>query len=133
MTAVAEKPVEPATSKRRRTGRRPTSPAAHGEPMLWLTGGALAVALVMIAGLVALVIVNGTTTFWPSRVMQVRTLEGQTYLGEVTDVNRYRPGDEVYAALPKRAAAAVRQAVDASGGLATRRLLRTEIFDESCT
>ena len=39
--------------------------AAHGEPWVWLTGGALALALAMITGLLAFIAVRGAATFWP--------------------------------------------------------------------
>ncbi|MEX2356993.1 MAG: hypothetical protein WEE51_01610, partial [Pirellulaceae bacterium] len=38
---------------------------AQGEPMIWLSGGALALSLVMIFGLLGLVIYQGMATFWP--------------------------------------------------------------------
>ncbi len=71
-------------------GKRPprrramTSLLAHGEPMVWLTGGALALALLMILGLLALIFYNGSTTFWPGRLYEIHTLDGQTFLGEMT-------------------------------------------------
>ena len=40
------------------SGRRSSSLLAHGEPMVWLTGGALAIGLVMIAGAARLVLVR---------------------------------------------------------------------------
>jgi len=36
--------------------RRRTSLFAHGEPMVWLTGGTLVISLAMIAGLLGIVI-----------------------------------------------------------------------------
>ena len=45
---------------RTRQASAATSLAAQGEPMLWLAGGALAVALTMIVGLLALVALPGT-------------------------------------------------------------------------
>ena len=97
--------------------------------MLWLTGGALAVALAMIVGLVVLIIVKGGATFWPAPLMHLRTVGGDVYLGEVTDVDRYRPGPQVFEALPPAAAERARQAVELAGGMATRRLLRTENYE----
>ena len=47
---------------------RTTSLYAHGEPMVWLTGGALALSLFMIAGLVVLVVVQGARTFTTASV-----------------------------------------------------------------
>ncbi|MEJ2720913.1 MAG: hypothetical protein P8181_07200, partial [bacterium] len=55
----------PPPARRRRVKRGKTSLLAHGEPMVWLTGGALAVCLVMIVGLLGLIVVQGASTFWP--------------------------------------------------------------------
>ena len=63
---------------------------ATGEPMLWLTGGGLAVCLVMILGLLFLVFWQGTTTFWPVPVVQVETPDGPL-MGEVTRDEYYTP------------------------------------------
>lgn len=63
-----------------------TSLLAHGEPMVWLTSGALAVALVMIVGLVGLVLAQGLGTFWPTPVLEIQTRDGKRVLGEVARV-----------------------------------------------
>ena len=73
-----------------RSRRRPRSgPArslvARGEPMVWLTGGSLAVCLVMIAGLLALILWQGGRAFWPGRLTQVETVTGGTVLGEIVE------------------------------------------------
>ena len=39
----------------------------RGEPMIWLTGSALGACLLMIAGLIGVILVNGLSFFWPSR------------------------------------------------------------------
>ena len=57
---------------RTRQASAATSLAAQGEPMLWLAGGALAVALTMIVGLLVLVLYQGLLTFWPQPVVQAR-------------------------------------------------------------
>ncbi|QEG42908.1 phosphate ABC transporter permease PstA [Roseimaritima ulvae] len=66
--------------------------AARSEPMLWLHGGALVICMVMIVGLLLLVIYQGATTFWPGAITQVRTLDGDTILGEVARNDRYELG-----------------------------------------
>jgi phosphate transport system permease protein len=70
--------------------QRRTKSSAGGEPLVWLTGGGLAVATLMIAGLLALVLVNGTLTFWPKRIAQLTTRDGQQFLGEVTRRETYQ-------------------------------------------
>ena len=52
--------------------------------MVWLTGGALAVSLLMICGLLLLVIVAGMSTFWPRPLALFPLRNGVHYLGEVT-------------------------------------------------
>ncbi len=130
MTLVAEKPVRvPSSAPRRREGRRPTSPGAFGEPMLWLTGGALALALVMIVGLLVLVVWQGVATFWPQSVLRVETVDGRVLMGEVNTSEAYTPGPNAYAVLPEALRESARQSVGAAGGEVRRRMLRTGNFE----
>jgi phosphate transport system permease protein len=55
----------------------------RGDPFIWLTGSALGICLLMIAGLVAIVLSNGLGFFWPSQLLQVTLRDGHTFLGEV--------------------------------------------------
>ena len=64
--------------------RRATPPSALGEPMIWLTGGALVVCLVMIIGLVSMIITQGLTTFWPRPIERVTLNDGTVFLGVPT-------------------------------------------------
>jgi phosphate transport system permease protein len=59
-----------------------------GEPFVWLTGGALALALVMVAGLIAIILVNALGFFWPSRVVQVTLADGRVLTGAVDERER---------------------------------------------
>jgi phosphate transport system permease protein len=110
-------------------GRSQSSLLARGEPMLWLTGGALAVALAMIVALVLLILLKGTSTFWPSPIVELHTFGGTKYLGEITDVESYRPNKDVYDGLSAKAADKVRQFIEESGGVVRRRLIRTENYE----
>jgi len=123
----AERRAKPRPERRKR--RRTTSLFAHGEPMVWLTGGALGIALTMIVGLLALVLLKGIGTFWPSRVVQVETLDGRTLAGEVTVTETFEPGEQVFDALPEAERESIRRAVEANDGRVRRRLLRTGNFD----
>ena len=76
-------------------GRAGSTVLANGEPMIWLTGGALAVALAMILGLLALVLVRGLSTFWPQPLVQLTTVDGKPLLGEITQIETYRPSDQL--------------------------------------
>jgi phosphate transport system permease protein len=111
------------TAQQRR--QRITSLTARGEPMVWLTGGGLAMATLMITGLLLLVILNGTATFWPKRIVQVTTSEGKLFLGEITRDESYRLGPQQLETLPREVADQIR----ANDGLGARKLLRTGNYD----
>ncbi len=66
-------------------GFRRTPLSARGEPMIWLTGGALVVCLVMIVGLVGMIVTQGLTTFWPRPIERVTLTSGEVFLGVRTD------------------------------------------------
>ena len=83
----AEKAAERAAAKKawkRSRARSKSSIFAAGEPMVWLTGGSLAICALMVAGLLALVFWKGAITFWPQPVIKVETPDGRIYMGEVT-------------------------------------------------
>ncbi len=48
---------------------------------IWLTGVTLSTALIMIVGLIGFITVRGLRVFWPVPLWDVRTTEGQRYLG----------------------------------------------------
>jgi len=111
--------------------RRRTSLYAHGEPMVWLTGGALAVALFMIVGLLLLVLVQGMGTFWPGELVMLETTSGDVRLGQVTRVETFTPAPESLDPLSPAAREIAEERLAESGGTATRRLVRTGNFDVS--
>jgi phosphate transport system permease protein len=57
----------------------------RGEPMIWLTGSALGISILMIAGLIVVILVNGLSFFWPKPLEQVTLKDGSVLLGEVTN------------------------------------------------
>lgn len=62
--------------------------------MQWLTGGALVIAVAMIAGLLALVIVQGGSTFWPREIVLLERTEGgpaMPAMGEVEAEETFVP------------------------------------------
>jgi ABC-type phosphate transport system permease subunit len=99
--------------------------AARGEPMVWLMGGALAICLAMIGGLLVLIVWQGYATFWPGPLIEVKTVDGKAYLGELTRSERYRPDASVFARLPEAHQDPAQAAVEKAGGHAHRRQLRT--------
>ncbi len=59
-----------------------------GTPWIWLTGGAVAVSLVMVIGLLFLIAIRGLGQFWPTEIISFEYKQGdqtKTLLGEVAD------------------------------------------------
>lgn len=54
-----------------------------GEPLVWLTGSALALSILMVAGLVVLVLVNGLGFFWPADLERLELKDGRKVLGRI--------------------------------------------------
>jgi phosphate transport system permease protein len=55
----------------------------RGDPMIWFTGSALGVCILMIVGLILVILVNGLSFFWPQPVERVTLEDGSVFLGEV--------------------------------------------------
>ncbi len=129
--AVQEPPRPAATTRQRRARRsRPgASLLAHGTPLVWLTGGGLVLCLCMVLGLLALVFYQGFATFWPVPLVQLELNDGRILLGEVTRVESYQPGPEVFEALSGEERAAAEQRVRSQQDRSTRRLLRTGNYE----
>lgn len=94
--------VPPRERRPRRTPRIGSSLLARGTPQVWLTAGGLAVCLMMVAGLLALVIHQGLTTFWPAPLERVRLEDGKVWLGEVTRTETPPADDYNTAPTPRR-------------------------------
>jgi phosphate transport system permease protein len=118
---------------RTRQASAATSLAAQGEPMLWLAGGALAIAVTMIIGLLALVLYQGLLTFWPQKVVQIETDDGTIYLGEIADRRRYTPQERLLATLPTATAERAEREAKAHGGQLDQEKIRVENFELSNT
>jgi phosphate transport system permease protein len=54
-----------------------------GDPFIWLTGGALACALIMVAGLLLLILVSGMGFFWPDEVIRFTLADGRVVMGQI--------------------------------------------------
>jgi phosphate transport system permease protein len=59
-----------------------------GEPFIWLTGGALALALLMVGGLIAIIVVNAIGFFWPADVLRYTLADGAVLTGPVAERER---------------------------------------------
>ncbi|MFA6110032.1 MAG: phosphate ABC transporter permease PstA [Candidatus Latescibacterota bacterium] len=57
----------------------------RGDAFVWFTGAALALCLLMIAGLVGIIAVNGLGVFWPGRLTGLALAGGEQVLGQVVD------------------------------------------------
>jgi len=57
-----------------------------GEPFIWLTGGAVAISLIMIVAILLLIMKNGLGFFWPSDIALVTLKTDEKLLGQI--VNR---------------------------------------------
>jgi len=112
---------------KRLRGRSRTSLFASGEPLLWLTGGALAICFVMVLGLLSLVLWRGLTTFWPQELVLVEAYDGP-YMGEFTRYDSYKPSANVLAGLPENVQQIAREQLEVTDGWAQRRLVRTGNF-----
>ncbi|MEX2147364.1 MAG: phosphate ABC transporter permease PstA [Candidatus Rokuibacteriota bacterium] len=62
-----------------------------GEPFIWLTGGALAISLIMVLGLVGIILQNALGFFWPADVLRATLRDGTVLTGQVVQRER-RPG-----------------------------------------
>lgn len=111
--------------------KRTTSLAAHGEPMVWLTGGSLALGLLMVFGLLALVLVRGVSTFWPSEVVRFVTSDGEVVVGEVGAVEVRELSEQQLDQLAARQGEAVAEAVRRNGGVTERRRVRSVDMEET--
>ncbi|MGH7807948.1 MAG: phosphate ABC transporter permease PstA [Thermodesulfobacteriota bacterium] len=54
-----------------------------GDPFVWLTGGALVLSLLMIAGLLFLIMAKGLGFFWPSNIAQITLNDETKLLGQI--------------------------------------------------
>jgi len=58
---------------------------ASGEPFIWLTGGALTLSLLLVAGLIGLILYNGLGFFWPRDVLRATLADGKILTGQIVD------------------------------------------------
>ena len=56
-----------------------------GDPFIWLTGGALAFSLIMVAGLVILILWSGLGFFWPTDVTRLLLANSTVVLGQIVE------------------------------------------------
>jgi len=79
--------------------------------MVWLTGGALALSLFMIIGLLVLVLVQGAVTFWPGDLVRIETEDNDVLMGEVVRMEEFTPEPSVLDSLTPEESNATRRAL----------------------
>jgi phosphate transport system permease protein len=65
-----------------------------GEPFIWLTGGALATALLMVGGLIGIIVANAVGFFWPAQIIRATLADGTVRTGQIADRERVPGGTE---------------------------------------
>ena len=127
MTQPAAASSPPAKPRR---ARARASLFAQGEPMLWLTGSGLVLAVTMIIGLLVLIFIQGIGTLWPVPVLRFALHDGRTIMGEVARSESYRPTSGDLASLPAEIQERLRRERGEPGTWsATRHLVRTGNFE----
>lgn len=121
----AYKLITPKVKNGRQVRRFTADLSAVGEPALWGFGGALAIGIILIAGLLFMITWNGLTTFWPKPIAMVTLIDGTKLAGEPTRSADYRVGEDV---LPRLSEAQRAQIIE-RGGVASRSLYKTANFD----
>lgn len=83
------------TSGFRAPRTRATPLAARGEPMVWLTGAALIVCVLMIVLLLATTVWQGARTFWPRPIDRIQLRDGTVLMGVPMTQSAYDPSPDV--------------------------------------
>ncbi|MCC5794572.1 MAG: phosphate ABC transporter permease PstA [Chromatiales bacterium] len=123
--AAAVTAREAPRSRGRRVRTLTADVSAVGEPALWAFGGALALGVILIAGFLFFVALNGITTFWPKPIVKVELRDGTVLAGEPTRSGVYRPGESMLATLDEAQLALIAD----NGGFSERVLYKTANFD----
>lgn len=70
------------TPRAARPARSSRTPWARGEHLIWFTGSALGICLLLIGSLLVVVLSNGLGFFWPAPIEQVTLRDGAVFMGE---------------------------------------------------
>ena len=117
------------SSVRHRRARLKTPLNAHGETAIWLTGGALAVCVLMVLGLIFLITVTGLKTFWPRRVQLVQLHDGRRVMGEITRDDWFTPVPGTAEKIPPAVMQRYKHEMQSHGGKLHRVLFRTGNYE----
>ncbi len=129
-TVTPEQPQKITTSQHgSKAVKRFVALSSYGSPYLWLMGGMLGISLVMIVGLLLLILVMGSSTFWPQKIVQFETVDGKRHLGEITRTETYKPSNEQVGELPEAYRNKARQFLESQEGFSKRYLVRTGNYE----
>lgn len=104
---------------------RSTPLGARGEPMVWLTGLCLTLAILMIAALLVVVVVQGGRAFWPGPIDTVVLQDGSKLMGVPVRDESYDPSPQERAEIAAaQAAGALPPGALDEDGRPVRRLYR---------
>lgn len=115
--------------------RKPLGGAAlfyYGEPLLWLTGSALAMCVLMIVGFLGYILWMGMSTFWPSDLYEYKMKDGRTLSGELHISQTYEVPDGQFDHLDEFLNEEMSQLIGADGH-SHRIMLRTCNYEVSGT
>jgi len=129
-TTNSPTPSKPGPVSHSKRPRARSSLFARGEPMLWMTGGALVLCIAMIAGLLLLVAVRGSATFFTKPVVRVQTLDGRVLMGEPSKQEEYAPTPaQIAEAVSEKRRETATMFLRERDGTSVRRMLRTGNFE----
>ena len=126
-TTISPPPPQARPSPARKRPRARSSLFARGEPMIWISGGALIGCMAMILGLLAIVVMHGSTTFLPKPIVRVETRGGRVFMGETNKEEDYTPtAAQIRELVP--GGADIEAAISA-GTVTRRRMIRTGNYE----
>jgi len=102
---------------------------AHGEPFVWLTGGALAIGVAMILGLLCLVLYHGAVTFWPAGVALLEIHGRPAVMGELVAAEEFEPDESLLGSLEPEESARARDWLARHDGISRRRSVRVGNYE----
>ncbi|MBY0311500.1 MAG: ABC transporter permease subunit [Phycisphaerales bacterium] len=97
---------------------RATPLSARGEPVVWLTGMAMSICIVMIVALLGITVYQGSRTFWPKPIDTLVMTDGRVVMGMPMATEHFVPQESDRAAIEKLkadAAGFIPGAFDAQG------------------
>lgn len=127
MNQAAPKPT--LDFSRRKSSKRSMSLYAEGEPMVWLTGGALGFALLMIVTMLGYVFWMGFSNFWPGPIHKVTTHDGAVHMGPITRSQTFQAPKARIDALPDGLRQQIQAELLENDGFSRRDLLYTGNYD----